>query len=193
MAHLLRTGPKCAALAAVAALICGSAHGAGVDRKCFAASAEKYGLSEVLLLAIARVESNFDPKAVHYDTDGTHDVGVMQINSMHFADLRKYRITEDTLFNEPCTNVAVGASILAGFVRQFGLTWRAVGAYGAGIASNKEAARVAYAALVAHALQRIMNSRSKMQLAFAPPATRLGTPAQTGQSGQAKPRMVVLE
>ena len=127
---------------------------AAVEKDCFATAAARYQVSEDLLLAIAKIESNFEPRAVHYDSDGTHDVGVMQINSSHFARLSDQGITEDTLLNRPCTNVAVGASILAGFIQQFGATWRAVGAYGAGSSPHKEGARHDYAARVAAALER---------------------------------------
>ena len=37
-----------------------------------------------------------------------------------------------------------GASILSGFIRRHGCTWRAVGAYNAGSASDREAARTRY-------------------------------------------------
>ena len=122
---------------------------------CFGEAAQRYGLSETLLRAIAKVESNGQVDAVHRDADGTHDVGLMQINSSHFERLRPLGISEDTLLNRPCTNIAVGASILAGFVRQFGMTWRAVGAYNAGTHSKLERARVAYVAKVQRAFDRI--------------------------------------
>ena len=126
--------------------------GTGIE-SCFPAVAAKYHLEESLLRAVAKIESAYQTRAVHYDNDGTHDVGVMQINSSHFAELSQYHITEDTLLNRPCTNIAVGASILKGFVSRFGMTWRAIGSYGAGTSPNKEAARIAYANLVSHALQ----------------------------------------
>ena len=154
---------------------------------CFADAAERYGVNESLLRAIAKVESNYDPQAVHYDTDGTHDVGIMQINSSHFDRLRQFNITEDTLFNRPCTNVAVGAQILAGFIKQFGLTWRAVGAYGAGSSPRKESARVAYAGLVSRALHKLYPD------ALAGTSTVASNVTATTTRVAAAPRMQVLD
>lgn len=125
---------------------------------CFVIAASRSGVSETLLRAIGKVESNYRADAVHRDADGTHDVGIMQINSSHFVRLQALGISEAMLLSEPCTNVAVGASILAGFIRQFGMTWRAVGCYGAGTHPKKEAARVAYATLVQRSFDRIVNT-----------------------------------
>ena len=73
---------------------------------------------------------------------GTRDVGVMQINSSHFPDLEaRFHITEPILFERPCINIAVGARILGDFLQKYQGTWRGVGSYGAGMASNKEGAR----------------------------------------------------
>ena len=154
---------------------------------CFAHAAERYGVNESLLRAIAKVESNYDPQAVHYDTDGTHDVGIMQINSSHFERLRQFNITEDNLFNSPCTNVAVGAEILAGFIKQFGLTWRAVGAYGAGSSPRKESARIAYAGLVSRALHKLYPD------ALAGTSTVASNVTATTTRVAAAPRMQVLD
>src|SRR5262249_26281786 len=117
-------------LVLVALVMPGLARAAEVD--CFHGAAQRYRVDEDLLLAVAKVESNFQPRAIHYNRDGTYDVGVMQINSRHFARLELLSISVDTLLGRPCTNVQVGASILADFGRQYGPTWRAVGAYGAG-------------------------------------------------------------
>ena len=152
---------------------------------CFGEAAERYGVSETLLRAIAKVESNGRVDAVHHDADGTHDVGLMQINSSHFERLRPLGISEDTLLNRPCTNIAVGASILAGFVRQFGMTWRAVGAYNAGTRAKQEAARIAYVARVQRAFERIASGDRSTQLAALSPR-RLAAAAQF-------PRLQVLE
>ena len=79
----------------------------------------------------------------------------MQINSSHFPDLEaRFHITEPILFERPCINIAVGARILGDFLQKYQGTWRGVGSYGAGMASNKEGARRGYANLVAHALAK---------------------------------------
>ena len=144
---------------------------------CFDAAAARYGISSTLLRAIAKVESNYQTDAIHHNTNGTRDVCVMQINSSHFDRLRPLGISEDTLLNRPCTCISVGASILAGFVAQFGMTWRAVGSYNAGTHPSKEAARIAYAARVQRAFDHIATGDRKArsaQLDTSQPSTPLG-------------------
>lgn len=122
---------------------------------CFALVADRSGIPERLLRAVAKIESNNVANAIHLDSDGTHDVGIMQVNSSHFPELEaRYHITEQILLERPCVNIAVGARILSGFLNRYGATWRAVGSYGAGTASSKEGARRDYATLVARALTK---------------------------------------
>ena len=71
-----------------------------------------------------------NPHAIGRNRNGSRDLGLMQINSAWLPTLAKYGITERDLF-EPCTNIHVGAWILAGNVSRLGYTWEAVGAYNA--------------------------------------------------------------
>jgi soluble lytic murein transglycosylase-like protein len=87
-------------------------------------------LSSQLLYAIARTESGLDPQAVGRNSNGSRDIGLMQINSTWLPRLAAHGIEERHLF-EPCTNIHVGAWILAGNVQRLGYTWEAVGAYNA--------------------------------------------------------------
>ncbi len=48
---------------------------------CFDDAGKKYGINPALLEGIARVESNLNPKAMNRNTNGTTDIGLMQINS----------------------------------------------------------------------------------------------------------------
>jgi len=102
---------------------------------CFDEAAAQYadlGMTGQHLRAIAKVESSFRPRIVNRSNkDGSEDVGLMMINSSHFGRLAKRGITRNRLLDDPCTNVKVGAEILAGNIRRYGLTWRAVGAYNA--------------------------------------------------------------
>jgi soluble lytic murein transglycosylase-like protein len=132
--------------------------------------AERSGIPERLLRAVAKIESNNVAGAIHLDTDGTHDVGIMQINSSHFPELEsRYHVTEQILLERPCVNIAVGARILGGFLNKYGSTWRAIGSYGAGTALSKEAARRQYATLVARALTKGWHAN---QVAEAAPVER---------------------
>ena len=105
---------------------------------CWQLAASRYHVDPLLLYAIARVESGLNPRARNINADGSQDIGLMQINSMHLPRLLKLGITEERLLNEPCLSVEVGASILAEFIQRFGYNWTAVGAYNAGPGSGPE-------------------------------------------------------
>jgi soluble lytic murein transglycosylase-like protein len=97
---------------------------------CWEVAASRYQLSSALLYAIARTESGLNPQAIGRNTNGSRDIGLMQINSAWLPTLASHGIGERDLY-EPCTNIHVGAWILAGNVSRLGYTWEAVGAYNA--------------------------------------------------------------
>lgn len=125
---------------------------------CFDAAAGEYGISTKLLSAIALYESGYSPNAVHYNTDGSYDFGVMQINSGWYATLGHGRWMA---LADPCYNVRVGAWILSQCIRRYGYTWEAVGCYNA----KNSLKRVKYAWKIFNALKAVEKSRSNMYLA----------------------------
>ena len=99
-------------------------------RACWQEAGSRYQVDPALLYAIARTESALNPAASHRNRDGSIDIGLMQINSAWLPDLAKYGISARDLW-EPCTNIHVGAWVLAQKIKKLGMTWDAVGAYNA--------------------------------------------------------------
>ena len=95
---------------------------------CWNEAAARYNINASVLQSIGQHESGLKPTAINRNNNGTVDVGVMQINSIHFAELQSYGIVPSALW-EPCTNVMVGAFLLAKSIKKYGNTWEAVGAY----------------------------------------------------------------
>ncbi|MCL6702960.1 transglycosylase SLT domain-containing protein [Pseudomonas sp. T1.Ur] len=112
---------------------------------CWSRAGQLHAIEPELLQAIAEVESGLRSDAINHNRNGTRDIGLMQINSIHLTRLGAEGITEQRLLDEPCLSVEVGASVLAGFIARYGYNWTAVGAYNAGNAPDRQAARLRYA------------------------------------------------
>ncbi|WP_281290882.1 lytic transglycosylase domain-containing protein [Pigmentiphaga aceris] len=95
---------------------------------CWNEAADRYRINPVVLQSIGQHESGLKATAINRNQNGSVDIGVMQINSVHFPELQSYGITPTALW-EPCTNIMVGAFLLAKSIRKYGNTWEAVGAY----------------------------------------------------------------
>lgn len=131
------------------------------ESNCWQEAGARYSVDPWLLYAIAQQESGLNPQAVHRNTNGTTDMGLMQINSNWLPSLKAYGITEQKLY-EPCINIHVGAWVLAQSIQYFGNNWRAVGAYNAGTgnAEKNESLRQRYAADV-HRRYRAFSERMR--------------------------------
>ncbi|ALI05719.1 MULTISPECIES: transglycosylase SLT domain-containing protein [Pseudomonas] len=112
---------------------------------CWSKAGQLHAIEPELLQAIAEVESGLRSDAINHNRDGTRDIGLMQINSIHLPRLSTQGITEQRLLDDPCLSVEVGASVLAGFITRYGYNWTAVGAYNAGNSPRRQAARLRYA------------------------------------------------
>ncbi len=106
---------------------------------CWVDAGQRYGVSPHLLYGIARVESGLNPNA-RERLSGSESVGLMQINSVWYGQLRQYGIRREDLW-EPCTNIHVGAWVLAHCIGKYGNTWTAIGCYNAGDINRNNARR----------------------------------------------------
>lgn len=133
---------------------------------CFAAVGAYYKINPLLLKAIARQESSMNPNAIGKNTNGTVDMGLMQINSIHLPKLARAGIRREQLL-DPCTNIAVGGWVLADAISRHGMSWTAVGAYHSPTAWR----RVNYAAKVqGHLMREIRALQARQPVAPAPSA-----------------------
>ncbi|WP_165873408.1 lytic transglycosylase domain-containing protein [Parasulfuritortus cantonensis] len=93
------------------------------DAECWGDAARAYGLDPMELGAIACVESSMNINAV--SPVGAR--GVMQVMPSHAA---RFGLDPALLF-DACTNIYMGAYVLAEMKAKYGDTWEAVGAYNA--------------------------------------------------------------
>lgn len=76
--------------------------------ECIIEAAQKYNFDPLVLLAILYVEGGTVGQ-VTKNTNGTYDIGLFQINSIHLPELAKRGITETQLKNDGCINTAEAA------------------------------------------------------------------------------------
>lgn len=98
---------------------------------CWEAAGTYHGVDPWLLYAIAYVESRHNPQAVGINTNGTRDLGIMQINSSWLPELRRWGVP-DTAWKNACASNYIGAWILASNFRRYGQSWQAIAAYNVG-------------------------------------------------------------
>jgi hypothetical protein len=101
---------------------------------CMALVAHLYALPPRVLPSIQAVEGG-SPGMVRADTNGTADLGVMQINTSWLPALQTYThlsrdIVRDRLTNMPCFNIAAAGAIMRTYLNETGGDLlRAVGDY----------------------------------------------------------------
>lgn len=103
---------------------------------CFYSIAEFYSVPEPILTAVYVTEGGSVGQKVGPNSNGTFDLGPMQINSWWWDDhprsLSKLGITQESVLNDFCQNVAVGAYILNQNYSAYGNWADAITAYNKG-------------------------------------------------------------
>lgn len=98
---------------------------------CMVSAAHRFNLPVESLLALAIVESG-RPGTESINRNGTHDLGVMQVNTLWLesrSPLRDYT-TRTALTHDVCANIHAAAWILATHIQRVGGDiWRAIGMY----------------------------------------------------------------
>ncbi len=96
--------------------------------ECVPYAAAFHQVSDALLRAILLVESGMNPNTINKNANGSIDLGLGGMNSVHFQELARYGIAPEHLLNA-CVATYVAAWQLKKQFSQYGLTWFAVGAY----------------------------------------------------------------
>jgi len=86
--------------------------GQAAQTDCTQLAADRYGLPVSLIHAILEVEGGDVGQAV-LNSNGTEDLGPMQINTVWLPRLAPYGITRQQIQEDRCINILVGSWILA--------------------------------------------------------------------------------
>lgn len=119
--------------------------------QCIEIAAQEFKVPEEILWAIRIVEGG-RRGLVRKNSDGSIDVGVMQINSVHFEEFSsKYSVKPSWLVWNNCISVRAGAYRLSKEMTRAKSFWRGVGSYHSRTPSlNRRYVEKIKAALVAH-------------------------------------------
>lgn len=117
---------------------------------CFVDAGKKYNIDPTLIYSIAQQESSLNPVAINRsNSNGTADLGIMQINTFWLPTLAKFGATEHDLY-DACFNIHFGTWVLAQSFSKWGYNQSAIGAYnvGFGTSPNRVRLRKKYAAKI---------------------------------------------
>jgi len=124
---------------------------------CFQEAGQLYGINPMVLRSIAKVESNTKPDIVNKNSNGTYDVGLMQINTIWKKTLGQERWRH---LGDACYNTKTGAWILATCINKYGYNWKAIGCYNSQTPEKSEI----YAKKVFNQLERLKSGKEPQPL-----------------------------
>lgn len=96
---------------------------------CIVEAAQCFKINPLLIKAIVWQESRNRQQAMNRNANRTVDVGIMQINTVHFKALKSLGIDETLLRENSCANVFSGAWVLKQSFERYGYTWDGIGNY----------------------------------------------------------------
>lgn len=123
---------------------------------CVRQASETFEIPPVVLAVIAMVEGGASGMESP-NSNGSFDLGPLQINTIHLAEFERYGVTRAMLRDDVCVNVAAGAFLLRRHYNSTGDWGAAITRYHS--ATPKHAAR--YAGLAVNALKRLSASTAK--------------------------------
>ncbi|CAJ0692729.1 MULTISPECIES: lytic transglycosylase domain-containing protein [Ralstonia] len=130
---------------------------------CIDDAAAYHGVNAQVLRAIGYQESHLNPQAHNRNRNGSEDLGMFQINTIHLPELSRYGIGRQALY-DPCVSAYVAAWHLARKVQLHGNSWHAIGAYH----SESAGENGIYARAVEGILNRRLAGRTPIAAVHAP-------------------------
>jgi soluble lytic murein transglycosylase-like protein len=134
-----------------------------VIEQCIADAAHDYGLHPQLVRAVLNVEGG-RVGSVSRNSNGSSDLGLMQINTTWLPALRRFHVNRQDLTDKPCVNIRVGSWILANKIKGEDDYWVGVGNYH----SKTPTYNRRYRQRVYHELERLMSSTEPSKTADLP-------------------------
>jgi len=98
-----------------------------LTHECIIETAARFDMPAQLIYSILKVEGG-QVGLKNKNTNGTYDLGPMQINTIWIDTFKPYVTPEQILYNG-CINVQVGAWILKSRINESGDFWEGVGGY----------------------------------------------------------------
>lgn len=98
------------------------------EMNCVQSAAIYHGVNPALLGAVLMVESGMDHNAVRRNSNGSYDIGIGQVNSIHLSELRQYGVDASNLL-DACKGTYVSAWLLRRGFDRYGKTWFAAASY----------------------------------------------------------------
>jgi hypothetical protein len=83
-----------------------------IPLSCINSAAIEFNVPSKLIITVLQIERGKNNQAVK-NSNGTYDLGSMQINTRWMPILAKYSISREDIQHDPCINVRIGAWILA--------------------------------------------------------------------------------
>jgi hypothetical protein len=97
---------------------------------CIKFAADKYAVNPLVIKAISVVEGG-KVGTFSKNTNDTYDIGIMQINSIHLADIKRTfpKVGAYELAYNPCVNISIATWILKQRITETKNFWTGVGNY----------------------------------------------------------------
>lgn len=138
----------------------GSFH--GVPAACIERASSTYGVPYQDIIALMKNEGGRPGTAV-LDSNGTTDLGPLQVNTCHLPFLSRYGYHYRTLQRNGCANVMAGTWVFARCLAQTGNLLAAAACYNAGRGNMQAAWRTGYVQRFAEHLGIVIGAEAKRQ------------------------------